>query len=104
VNFEVTVTDATNLVVVATSDFGGITKRTPIRGLIASNFTVRNTTDNSTVTLTSVTESTTNPGTYAVVLSASQTTGDDGTITAFKASTGIAMNGFEGVPKAFEFA
>lgn len=104
VNFEVTVTDETNLVVVATSDFGGITKRTPIRGLIGSNFSIRNTTTNASVTIDTVTERPTTPGTYDIVLDSAQTTGNTGTITAFKASTGIAMNGFEGVPQTLTFA
>lgn len=104
VNFDVTVTDDTNLVVKAYSDFGTATQKLPVRGLLMANFTVRNTTGNTNVTLTSVTESTTTPGTYAVVLASAQTTADDGTIDIFKASTGILMNGLEGRAKEFVFA
>ena len=96
VNLEVTPVNATTLTVEAYSDFGTATQKLPVRGLLAANFSVYNVTTNANVTLTSVTESTTTPGTYTVVLASAPTTGNEGTVDVFKASTGILMNGLEG--------
>ena len=100
VTFDVTVVSATALSVQANYQYGNAVNRLPWRGGQLADFSLFNLNSQFLVAPTIVTESPLVPGLYSVTIPA-QSTGDDLTITAFKAATGNLTNGFEGVPELF---
>jgi hypothetical protein len=99
VNLAITVDSATNLTVVASFDYGYANSQTPWTGALLADFTSANITTPAVISIVSVTETAT-AGTYTIVIP-TQTTSDDCTIEAFRAATGVILNGYESATTAF---
>ena len=99
VNLAITVDSTTSLTVVASFDYGYANSATPWQGALLADFTAANITTPAVISIVSVTETTT-AGTYTVVIPI-QTTLDDCTIEAFRAATGVILNGYESATTAF---
>lgn len=73
----------TGFIVNLYTDFGAMDSPIAVQGFVAADFDLYNETDNASIVITSVTESSTNPGEYTFVIPA-QTAGDELTLTASK--------------------
>ena len=100
VNLDITVEDDTTLIVKATFDYGNAVVQLPWTGAVVGDFTAKNVTTGLNITIASVTESTTTPGTYTLTIPA-QANGDACTLKAFHAATGNMLFGFESEVTAF---
>lgn len=93
VNLGITVVSATELTVTASFDYGSAVTQKPWVGAVLADFTANNVTAGAAITIMSVTAAATD-GTYDFVIPA-QTASDACTLKAFKAATGVIMNGYE---------
>lgn len=93
----VDITDNVTIVLDAEFDYGFANAPKVWTGGVLADFTAYNDTDDSALTISTVTESTVVPGRYTIVLDSPQTYSDLITFDVFKAATANLMNGYEGI-------
>lgn len=100
VNLDITVETDTELIVKASFNYGNAVEQLPWTGAVVGDFTAKNVSTTSNITIASVVENPTTPGTYTVTIPA-QANGDACTLKAFHAATGNMLFGFESAVTPF---
>jgi len=100
VNLDITVEDVTTLFVRAKFNYGNAVNQMPWTGAVLADFTAKNVSTSSNITIASVSESATEPGFYTITIPA-QANGDACTLKAFHAATGNMLFGYESTVTAF---
>jgi hypothetical protein len=104
VNFEIIdIISGTSLKVFASMDYGFANEQTPVRALTTASFIMKNTTSNTSITVSNAVQNPLVPGEYTLTI-ASTSASTPVSLSAFLAGTASGTAGFEGKTKNFVYS